>query len=94
MSRSVYKVSSWRGEHSLMYKSQIENKATFEQGELETSMIKNAENGKSIVSDRIASRDPTASVNINPYMVGNDYLEDLRIQDEFLRPKISNFKKE
>ena len=94
MSRSVYKVSSWRGEHSLMYKSQIENKATFEQGELETSMIKNAENSKSIVSDRIASRDPTASVNINPYMVDNDYLEDLRIQDEFLRPKISNFKKE
>ena len=94
MSRSVYKVSSWRGEHSLMYKSQIENKSTFEQGELETSMIKNAENSKSIVSDRIASRDPTASVNINPYMVGNDYLEDLRIQDEFLRPKISNFKKE
>lgn len=94
MSRSVYKVSSWRGEHSLMYKSQIENKATFEQGELETSMIKNAENSKSIVSDRIASRDPTASVNINPYMVGNDYLEDLRIQDEFLRPRISNFKKE
>ena len=94
MSRSVYKVSSWRGAHSLMYKSQIGNKATFEQGELETSMIKNAENSKSIVSDRIASRDPTASVNINPYMVGNDYLEDLRIQDEFLRPKISNFKKE
>ena len=94
MSRSVYKVRSWRGEHSLMYKSQIENKATFEQGELETYMIKNAENSKSIVSDRIASRDPTASVNINPYMVGNDYLEDLRIQDEFLRPKISNFKKE
>jgi hypothetical protein len=27
-------------------------------------------------------------------MVGNDYLEDLRIQDEFLRPKMSNFKKE
>jgi hypothetical protein len=91
---SVYKVSSWRGTHNLMYKSQIENKESFEQGELETSMIKKSENSKSIVSDRIASRDPTASVNINPYLVGNDYLEDLRIQDEFLRPKISNFKKE
>jgi len=91
---SVYKVSSWRGSHNLMYKSQIDNKASFAQGELETSMIKNSVNSKSIVSDRIASRDPTASVNINPYLVGNDYLEDLRIQDEFLRPKISNFKKE
>ena len=57
-------------------------------------MIKKSENSKSIVSDRIASRDPSASVSINPYMVGNDYLEDLRIQDEFLRPKMSNFKKE
>ena len=27
MSKSVYKVSSWRGAHSLMYKSQLENKA-------------------------------------------------------------------
>lgn len=94
MSKTIYKVSSWRGAHSLMYKSQIENKAAFEQGALETSMIKKSENNKSIVSDRIASRDPSASVNINPYMVGNDYLEDLRVQDEFLRPKISNFKKE
>ena len=77
-----------------MYKSQLENKAGFEQGELETSLIKKSENSKSIVSDRIASRDPTANININPYLVGNDYLEDLRVQDEFLRPKISNFKKE
>ena len=94
MSQGGYTVSSWRGTHNLMYKSQIENKITFEQGELETSMIKKSENSKSIVSDRIASRDTSASVSINPYMVGNDYLEDLRIQDEFLRPKMSNFKKE
>ena len=94
MSQGGYTVSSWRGTHNLMYKSQIENKITFEQGELETSMIKKSENSKSIVSERIASRDPSASVSINPYMVGNDYLEDLRIQDEFLRPKMSNFKKQ
>lgn len=92
MNQSSYKVSSWRGKHNLMYKSQIENKTIFEQGELETSLIKNAENSKSIVADRIASRDPTASVSVNPYMVGNDYLEDLKVEDEFLRPKISNFK--
>jgi len=94
MSSCVYKVTSWRGEHNLMYKSQLENKVLFKQGELETSMIKKSENSKSIVSDRIASRDPSASVSINPYLVGNDYLEDLRIQDEYLRPKMSNFKKE
>ena len=94
MSQGGYTVSSWRGTHNLMYKSQIENKITFEQGELETSMIKKSENSKSIVSERIASRDPSASVSINPYMVGNDYLEDLRIQDEFFMPKLSNFKKE
>ena len=81
MSKTIYKVSSWRGAHSLMYKSQIENKAAFEQGALETSMIKKSENNKSIVSDRIASRDPSASVNINPYMVGNDYLEDVFVND-------------
>ena len=40
MSQGGYTVSSWRGTHNLMYKSQIENKITFEQGELETSMIK------------------------------------------------------
>jgi hypothetical protein len=94
MSKNVYKVSSWRGTHNLMYKSQIENKEIFEQGELEKSLIKNAVNSKSIVADRIASRDPTASISVNPYMVGNDYLEDLKIEDEFLRPKISNFKNE
>jgi len=94
MSNGGYKVSSWRGAYNLMYKSQIDNKKLFEQGELETSLIKKAENCKSIVSDRIASRDPSASVSINPYMVGNDYLEDLKVEDEFLRPKISNFKNE
>ena len=81
MSNGGYKVSSWRGAYNLMYKSQIDNKKLFEQGELETSLIKKAENCKSIVSDRIASRDPSASVSINPYMVGNDYLEDLNAME-------------
>ena len=37
----------------------------------------------------MAERDKIANLG-NPFMEGNNYLEDLRVQDNFLRPQNSN----
>ena len=39
----------------------------------------------------MVQRDKIANLG-NPFMDGNNYLEDLRVQDNFLRPRDSNIK--
>ena len=46
---------------------------------------------KGIVSERLAQRDKVATSMVNPYLRKNDYLEDIKTQDEMLRPKMSSF---
>ena len=45
-------------------------------------------------SERMSQRDKIIQTSINPFMTSNNYLDDLRIQDNFLRPKDSNLKSE
>ena len=49
-------------------------------------------NKREICSKRLACRDMVIHGVINPYMFGNDYLEDLQNQDSYLRPQDSNTK--
>ena len=49
-------------------------------------------NKKELSSQRMAQRDMIIQGLINPYMFKNNYLDDLKNQDEFLRPKDSNYK--
>ena len=46
-------------------------------------------NIRELNSNRMAERDKIANLG-NPFMEGNNYLEDLRVQDYFLRPQNSN----
>ena len=46
-------------------------------------------NIRELNSERMVQRDKIANLG-NPFMGGNNYLEDLRVQDNFLRPQNSN----
>jgi hypothetical protein len=50
-------------------------------------------NDKSICNDRLTGRDKIIQRNINPFLSNNNYLSDLSVQDEFLRPKNSSYGK-
>ena len=62
-------------------------------GELETEIITKEAQSKSIVSQRLAERSRVATAMINPYLRETNYLDDLKTEDKFLRPKISSFEK-
>ena len=49
-------------------------------------------NKKEICSDRIRNRDQLTTGTSNPFMIQNNYLDDLSNQDIYLRPKDSNIK--
>ena len=55
--------------------------------------IKKEENDKSICNDRLTGRDKIIQRSINPFLSNNNYLSDLSIQDEYLRPKNSSYGK-
>ncbi len=55
--------------------------------------IKKEENDKAICNDRLTGRDKIIQRSINPFLSNNNYLSDLSIQDEFLRPKNSSYGK-
>ena len=48
---------------------------------------------KELCDKRMASRDLAIQGLCNPFMIENNYLEDLSNQDNFLRPQDSNYKK-
>ena len=50
-------------------------------------------NKRELCSQRIANRDMVVRGGNNPFMVQNNYLDDLTNQDKFLRPQDSNYKK-
>ena len=49
------------------------------------------ENKREINSDRLSKRTLVTNRQINPYLIGNNYVDDISVQDNFLRPKNSNF---
>lgn len=50
-------------------------------------------NKRELCSQRIANRDMVVRGGNNPFMVENNYLDDLTNQEKFLRPQNSNYKK-
>jgi hypothetical protein len=51
-------------------------------------------NTREINSERMSQRELLIQTSINPFMSSNNYLRDLEVQDEFLRPLDSNIKSE
>ena len=50
-------------------------------------------NKKELCSHRMSGRDMVIQGLINPYMYNNDYVDDIKTQDSFLRPQDSNTKR-
>ena len=66
-----------------------------EKPEIEEELVKTHEDiytKKELCDKRMASRDLAIQGLCNPFMFKNDYLEDLTNQDQYLRPKNSNYK--
>ena len=96
---SKYVVKVWSNGDRINQSKKRDDISRFYLGELETEMIMKSQSTdwvksslkKSTVSERLSNRDKIGNINRNPYMIGNNYLEDLMVQDTFLRPKISGF---
>lgn len=60
------------------------------------SFSKNEEkdtNDKSIFNDRLTGREKMIQTSINPFLSNSNYLNDLKTQNDFLRPKNSSYEK-
>jgi hypothetical protein len=59
-----------------------------EKEEEEEKFIK--QNKRELSYNKIAARRLMTKGNINPFHIKNNYVEDIKVQDDFLRPKDSN----
>ena len=50
------------------------------------------QNDRELNSERLSQREMIIQTSINPFLSDHNYLDDLQVQDEFLRPKDSNIK--
>ena len=50
------------------------------------------QNDRELNSERLSQRELIIQTSINPFLSDHNYLDDLQMQDKFLRPKDSNFK--
>tara|TARA_B100001063_G_C16777748_1_gene567143 strand:- start:3293 stop:3646 length:354 start_codon:yes stop_codon:yes gene_type:complete len=50
------------------------------------------ENDKQICNERLGGRERLIRTTINPFLTKSNYVNDLTVQDEFLRPKNSSYK--
>ena len=60
---------------------------------INTPEIDNIKNKIEECCERISNREWVIQKSINPYLNGNNYINDLTAQNEFLIPKDSNFEK-
>tara|TARA_B100000424_G_C22934348_1_gene497119 strand:- start:104 stop:394 length:291 start_codon:yes stop_codon:yes gene_type:complete len=92
MADNEYEVKKWKpNAYYQSEKSWIYTQKKRTVGELETEIITKEEAKKGIVSERLAQRDKVATAMVNPYLRDTNYLDDIKTQDQFLRPKISSF---
>jgi len=52
------------------------------------------QNDRELNSERLSQRHMIIQTSINPFLSDHNYLDDLQVQAEFLRPKDSNIKGE
>jgi len=50
------------------------------------------QNDRELNSERLSQRELIIQTSINPFLTDHNYLDDLQVQDKFLRPKDSNIK--
>jgi len=52
------------------------------------------QNDRELNSERLSQRHMIIQTSINPFLSDHNYLDDLQVQNDFLRPKDSNIKGE
>ena len=97
-----YELLSWNPDKNYKQEKSMRNESINQridmrpQNNIEEELIyqheKMYENKREVCSHRIAKRDMATQGTTNPYMINNDYLEDLSNQDKYLRPRDSNIK--
>ena len=60
-------------------------------GNVAKESFQSKQNKREENNNKMLEREMIAQTNKNPFLLGNDYLEDLTVQDEFLKPQNSNF---
>jgi len=93
--KGEYLEQSAKRERSVIPPTKEDNTRTHSPLTLEEKIIRDTmfheENKREKNDERLSKRKLVTNRQINPYLIGNDYLNDLSIQDNFLRPKNSNF---
>ena len=69
----------------------VEKKKEFTQS-LENNVVGESETNRSITTERLLRRDQLIGVAVNPFLSKNNYLDDLKNEDEYLRPKTTYIK--
>ena len=69
----------------------VENSKKIE-NTINTPEIDNTKNKREECCERLSNRKWVIQKSINPYLNGNNYINDLTSQNEFLIPKDSNFR--
>lgn len=97
-----YELLSWNPDKNYKLEKTMRNESINQrvdmrpQNNIEEELIYKHEkmygNKREVSSNRLASRDMAIQGTTNPYMINNDYLEDLSNQDKYLRPRDSNIK--
>ena len=54
--------------------------------------VEKRDNDKQICNERLGGRERLIRTTINPYLIKSNYVNDLTVQDQFLRPKNSSYK--
>ena len=97
-----YSLKKWHPSVELEYKKTMRNCKNSdridmrEKPPIEEELVKTHEKTytkKELCDKRMANRDLAIQGLCNPFMIENNYLEDLSNQDNFLRPQDSNYKK-
>ena len=93
-----YTYWKWKKDDYVNLKSNINADYTINnkdiKDEIEKEIIHIEENKREICNERIINRDMIIQSSINPFLLNNNYIDDLEDQERFLRPKDSNVKKE
>ena len=82
-------------QQSLMTETEIDNMWTMsmQQGQEMNHMMNNP-NKREDSYNRMAEREMMCQVNRNPFMPDRNYLEDVMVQDQFLKPQSTFLEKE
>ncbi len=96
-----YNLKKWQPSVEVEYKKTLRNNKPHEVVDMrdkpiEEELVEQHEltfTKKELCDKRMANRDLAIQGLCNPFMIENNYLEDLSNQDNFLRPQDSNYKK-